>query len=199
MKIFKITFFFILLCSLETILCQAAQAGNERISGLTVTVVTNTEIRVSAELIRWMNPGLQKKIKRGIPKDLFYTILLKKRIPFWLDEEIHSETIRHTIKYDVLKRQYLITTGVGEKHSEVVIESYQKMIDLISKINNVKMTLSKRLRKRHIYYVSAKAEVKTSRLPFFLEYILFFIPVLELDTPWVNSAPFYSLETTRQD
>lgn len=177
-------------------LYSPAQAGEERIAELTVAVDSNDEIRVSAELIRWMNPGLSEDIENGIPKDLFYTIVLKKRIAGWFDEEITSKTIKYTIKYDVLKKQYLITAWGGDTTHKKVAESRQEMVGLISKVNNVKMSLVKKLKARHTYYVSVKAEMKASRLPFFLEYILFFIPVPELDTPWADSTPFYALETS---
>jgi hypothetical protein len=171
-----------------------ARAGTERIAGLTVDVDTNHRIRVHSELIRWMTPELEKEIENGIPKDLFYTIVLKKRIPAWFDEEIQSRTIKHTIKYDVIKKQYLVTTWTGEKKEDRAFDDLNKMMELISNVNNVKMNLDKALKTRHTYYVSVKAEVKSSRLPFYLDYILFFIPVPELDTPWADSAPFYALE-----
>lgn len=195
MKVLKTSFFFLLMGILWGPLSTVVQAGEERIADLTVAIDSNNEIRVSAELIRWMNPGLSEDIENGIPKDLFYTIVLKKRIGVWFDEEITSKTIKHTIKYDVLKKQYLITTGEGDTTQQKVAETRQEMIDLISKVNNVKMSLVKKLKTRHTYYVSVKAEMKASRLPFFLEYILFFIPVPELETPWADSAPFYALES----
>jgi hypothetical protein len=173
---------------------SSVQAENERIAKLTVTIATNNELHVSAELIRWIDEQLVEDIQNGIPKDLFYTLILKKRIPVWYDDEISVKTIKHTIKYDILKKQYLITTLEDGETTQQIAETLQEMMDLISKINNVKMILPKTLRKRHTYYMSVKAEMKASRLPFYLDYILFFIPALELDTPWADSAPFYALE-----
>jgi hypothetical protein len=46
------------------------------------------------------------------------------------------------------------------------------------------------LRRRTTYLISVKAEMKAPRLPLYLDYFLFFIPFLELDTPWADSAPF---------
>jgi hypothetical protein len=188
---FQFVFYFLLFLLFP---CPLAQAGEERIADLSVTIVGNDELRVSARLIRWMNPKLKEDILNGIPKDLFYTIALKKRFPAWFDEEVFSKTIKHTIKYDVLKKQYLILTQDDLTDSQRIVGTEEEMIDLISRVNDVKMNLPKRLRTRHTYYVSIKGEMKASRLPFFLEYILFFIPVPELDTPWANSAPFYAVE-----
>jgi hypothetical protein len=172
----------------------SVQAGNERIAELTVTIAMNNEIYVSAELIRWIDPQIMEDIQNGIPKDLYYTLILMKKIPIWYDEAISIKTIKHTFKYDILKKQYLITTQKEGETSQQIAETAQEMINLISKINNVKMILPKTLKKRHTYYMSVKAEMKASRLPFYLDYILFFIPTLELDTPWADSSPFYALE-----
>ena len=70
----------LLLMSPEGTLIPHAHAGKERIAGLTVTVEGNKSVRISAQLIRWMTPQIEKDLRDGIPKDLFYTIVLKKRI-----------------------------------------------------------------------------------------------------------------------
>jgi hypothetical protein len=181
--------------TLSAFLPGAALAGPERIAGLKVKVVSNHEIRVSAELIRWMNTDLESDIQNGIPKDLFYSIALNKRLAIWFDEELQIKTIKHTIKYDVLKGQYHVTTWNDGNKREQVAHDLGQLMELISVVNNVKIDLDRGLKSRHTYYVSVKAEVKASRLPFYLDYILFFIPVLELDTPWAHSAPFYAPAT----
>ena len=180
---------------LGVFLVSPAHAGKERIAGLTVDPVTIHEIRISATLIRWMNPELKKAIQDGIPKDLFYTMILKKKIPILRDRKVQTMTIKHTIKYDVLNKNYQVISWNAETSRVQVTETFDEMMDLISKINNVKMTLKSRLRKRHTYYLSLKAEVRESRFPFFLKYILFFIPGLELNTPWAHSSLFYSPES----
>ena len=170
-----------------------ALAGDERIADLSATVVDNDTLSVSADLIRWYNRNLQEDLNNGIPKDLYYYILLKKRQPGWFDEEIFSKTIKHTIKYDVLKKQYSITTRSDGETVEKTVESFDEMSQLISRIDRVKIETSVSLKPRQTYYVSVKAEMRATKVPFYLEYILFFIPALELDTPWADSSPFYSL------
>ena len=174
-----------------------AVAGDERIAGLTATVIDNGTLSVSADLIRWYNRNLQEDLNNGIPKDLYYYILLKKRQPGWFDEEVFSKTIKHTIKYDVLKKQYSITTRTDGQITQKTVQSFEEMAPLISRIDHVKIETSVQLKTRHTYYVSVKAEMRATNVPFYLEYILFFIPALELDTPWADSAPFYSLGRTQ--
>jgi hypothetical protein len=158
------------------------------------SVLNNGEVVVSAELIRWYNDTIKEDLNNGIPKDLYYYLLLKKRQPGWFDEEIVSKTIKHTIKYDVLKKQFSITTRMDGQTSQKTVESFEETADLISRIDHVKITTAKRMKTRHTYYISVKAEMRATNVPFYLEYILFFIPALELDTPWADSAPFYALE-----
>lgn len=171
-----------------------AHAGEEKIARLTASILNNNEVTVTAELIRWYNQNIKDDLNNGIPKDLYYYILLKRRQPGWFDEEIFSETIKQTIKYDVLKKEYSVTTRMDGQTSQKTVESFEEMSDLISRIDHVKITSLKRVRARYTYYISVKAEMRATNVPFYLEYILFFIPALELDTPWADSAPFYALE-----
>lgn len=183
-----LTLFFILFPAGE------ARAAREGIANLSNEVLANNELLVSANLIRWAKPEIVEDINNGIPKDLFYYVLLKKRIRGWYDDEIVSQTIQHSIKYAVLKKQYVVTTVIEGKVTEKTYESFDEMANLISKIERVKIDTGRQLRQRHTYYTSVKAEMRASKTPFYLKYIFFFIPVLELDTPWANSAPFYALE-----
>lgn len=195
-RLILITFIFSSASMLSSIV-PAAHAGKERVGRLTTAVVNNGELTVSAQLIRWQNENILRDLNNGIPKDIYYYVLLKKRLPGWFDEELASRTIRHTIQYDVLKKQYSVTTRIDETTTQKTLESFDEMADLISRIDHVKITLKKRLKTRHTYYTSVKAEMRATNVPFYLEYILFFIPALELDTPWADSAPFYALEESR--
>ena len=166
--------------------------ADERISDLTVKTAPQGEILVSARLIETVHGKVANDIQHGIPKDLFYYVLLMKRQTAWFDEELLSKTIKYTIQYDVLKKQYRVHIRHETDVNNRIIENFQEMVDLISKIDNVKIAEMKILKPKETYYVSVKAQMKASRLPFYLKYLLFFIPVLELDTPWADSAPFYA-------
>ena len=164
----------------------------ERVSDLTVKTAPKGEILVSASLLQPMQGNTANDIQHGIPKDLFYYVLLMKRQPAWFDEELFAKTIKYTIQYDVLKKQYRVHIRYETDATNSIVDSFQEMADLISKIDNVKIADVKMLKPKETYYVRVKAQMKANRLPFYLRYILFFVPVLELDTPWADSAPFYA-------
>jgi len=73
---------------------------------------------------------------------------------------------------------------------EFLLDSLQAAEGLISKLNNVRITPLSLLKPRGTYYVSVKAQMKAAKLPLYLDYFLFFIPFLELDTPWADSNTF---------
>ncbi|MFQ5455142.1 MAG: DUF4390 domain-containing protein [Nitrospirota bacterium] len=173
------------------LLTDRVYAGDERISDLSVTY-SKKDIYVSARLIRGFNKTSEENIKNGMQKDLFYYILLKKKEPFWFDEEILSKTIKYTIKYDILKKQYLIVKREDKNEERLIVNDYNKMKEVVTEIKDVKVGSLNILKYRHTYYVSVKAEMKVSRLPFYLDYFLFFVPFLEVDTDWADSSPFYS-------
>jgi len=170
---------------------KAGWAENERISALTVEITPQGEILASARLIQAIQGKVVNDIQHGIPKDLFYYVLLMRRQPAWFDEELLDKTIKITVQYDVLKKQYRVYIRDENGSSNRIIENFKELVDLISKIDNVRIAEIKMLKPQETYYVRVKAQMKVSRLPFYLQYLLFFIPVLELDTPWADSAPFY--------
>lgn len=189
-KLGLLVFFFILCFLSSLILVPFSAIADENISDLSVTI-HNKDIMVSARLIGAFNNTIEEDIKNGIPKDLFYYILLKRRQSNWIDEELLQVTIKYTIKYDILKKQYIVTSREGTRSSQRVIENYQEMADLITRVNNIKLTETDILNSKESYYVSVKAEMKATAIPLHLDYFFFFIPFLELDTPWADSSIIY--------
>jgi hypothetical protein len=164
----------------------AAAAGKERIKNVTAEVV-DEEIVVSAELVSGFNSEIIRDIQNGIPKDFYYYLLLKKKEKNWFDEEILSKTVRYTVKYDTLKKQYRVIQFEGEKATESLFDDFDRMKQQVSRVDRIRIGRAGLLKARHRYYVSVKSQMKASKLPLYVDYFLFFIPFLELDTPWSDS------------
>jgi len=180
----------VIFCFLTLFMHGAAAAGDERIANLAVQI-KNSDILVTANLIRGFSPTTEEDLRNGIPKELFYYVLLTRRQPLWFDEEMLSKTIKCTVKYDLLKKQYVVTRRIDDAVQQEITEDFMAMKRLISTINNVKIASTNAINDRDTYYVNVKAEMKAAKLPFYLDYFLFFIPFLEVDTPWAYSGPLY--------
>jgi len=178
-----ISFLFLLILLTPT---RLFAAGPERIRRVTPEII-NQEIVVTAELVNGFNKEIIDDIQDGIPKDFYYYVLLKRKQKNWFDEEVLAKTIRYTVKYDTLKKKYTITEREGEQVVESTVDDIEMMKRIVSKIDHVKLAPVSFLKPRFRYYVSIKSQMKAAKLPFYVDYFLFFIPFLEIDTPWANS------------
>jgi hypothetical protein len=141
-----------------------------------------------------LNPGLSSHLdddlRRGLAKDLYYYLVLKQRQRVWLDEEIVTVTIKHSIKYDLLKREYVVISRLPSGAIQTIVPDFQSARALVSRVDQVPIVDARRLARGKKYLVSVKAEMKAPQLPLYLDYFLFFIPFLEIDTEWRDSATF---------
>lgn len=168
---------------------SGVSAAGEGITDIAVTH-NNSEIQVSAWYRGGFTPEIKKEIINGVSRDFFYYIVLHRVMPNWLDEEKASRTVKYTVKYDSLKNQFLVVRSGGASKEEQVFDSYEEMVEWVSRIDKVSLAPLKTLGRNHRYYVSIKAEIKAGELPFVLRYLLFFIPYSEFNTEWAHSKEF---------
>jgi hypothetical protein len=175
--------------ALVVLLAAPAFGGGESIDRLTVAQ-QDGRIFVSAAL----NPGLpshtDEDLRKGLPKDLYYYLVLKQRQRNWFDEEILAVTVKYSLKYDLLKQEYVVSTRMPSGTIQTVVRDFASARELVSRVDRVPVADVRHLSRRKSYVVSVKAEMKAPRLPLYLDYFLFFIPFLDIDTEWRDSAPF---------
>ncbi len=151
------------------------------------TEIVNGQILASAELLHGFQPDVLRDLHNGIPKDFYYYFVLNRKYKNWIDEEVYEKTIRHTVLYDTLKKQYRVTRHDGVGHPEEIYDDLESLRRAALRLSNVVLLPVRRLRPDRRYYLGVKAQMKAANLPIYLKYFLFFIPVLEMDTPWANS------------
>jgi hypothetical protein len=168
---------------------SSVYAADERIDRLEVTRQDGL-IYVSAVL----NPGLafhlDEDLRKGLAKDLYYYLVLKQRQRVWFDEEIVAVTLKHSIKYDLLKQEYVVISRSPSGTTQTIVPDFQTARELVSQVDRIPVADVRRLRRGKKYVISVKAEMKAPQLPLYLDYFLFFIPFLEIDTPWRDSPTF---------
>lgn len=166
----------------------ATADGAERIENVKVEVVREG-IVVSASLSQGFSSEIIHEIQNGIQKEFHYYILVKRKEPNWIfDEEVLSRSILYTVKYDTLKKIYRVIFTDGDKVVETIFDDFDAMKQMVSHVNRVKLAPANAMKSADHYYVSVKAQMRAAELPFYLDYFLFFIPFLEIDTPWADSA-----------
>ena len=70
-------------------------------------------------------PSTEEDIRNGISKDLYYYLVLKRRQRLWFDEEQTAVTIKYTIKYNLLKQEYLVTERLPSGATQSVLSDFE--------------------------------------------------------------------------
>lgn len=166
-----------------------SHGADERIDQLSVTR-EGGHIYVSAVLHPGLSSHLDADLRKGLAKDLYYYLILKERQRVWFDEEVAAVTIKHSIKYDLLKREYVVISRLPSGATQTIVPDFPSARKLVSQVDHVPVVEVRRLRRGKKYLVSVKAEMKAPQLPLYLDYFLFFIPFLEIDTEWRDSKTF---------
>jgi len=145
---------------------------------------------VSAVLRNGFGKKTLDDLHNGLPKDFYYNLVLKRKQKNFLDEEILAKTLRYTVRYDTLKRQYAVTKDDGINPQTTTWDDLESMQRAVTTIDRIPLARVDLLLPDRRYYVDVQAQMRAARLPFYQEYLLFFIPFLEIDTRWAHSGAF---------
>jgi hypothetical protein len=129
-------------------------------------------------------------IATGIPITVTYHLRLYRQRGLWFDEEVLSKTIKHTVKYDALKKQYRVSEINGLFSSIKVTEHEPTMVRWMSVIEGQPLIPFHLLQLGEEYYVTAMADVKVVKSPFPLSHMPFLAGLWDTGTPWAASSPF---------
>jgi hypothetical protein len=190
---------------------------------------SSSELFISAKLKGGFTPDIEEIIHSGAPTTFTYYIKLMRYRSGWYDSTEYSKTIKRTVKYDVLKKEYkfieeieepalltnkknnsgknlkvqgvdesaeskILNSGMVESSPPLTNEKVTKDIDELKKwlanLESIKITPSKPPLSGSKYYVNIKADLKTIKLWFPFNYILFFVSLWDVTTDWEVSSPF---------
>ncbi len=161
-------------------------AADARISDLKTEVVQG-QIVVSAVMSGEFREETWTDLHNGIPKDTYYYIVLMQKRRNWFDEELHAVTVHYAVRFDLLKKIYQVVTTFDGHQSEAIYHRFEEMKTAVSSITRIPLAPDDVLAASRRRYVRVKMQMQTTRLPLYLDHLLFFIPFLELDTEWSRS------------
>jgi hypothetical protein len=154
-------------------------------------LVTNnaTHLLVYARVMNCFTSDMETAILAGIPTTFTILVDLYQVRKRWLDKKLISLTIRHTIKYDNVKRLFYVSSN-GDK-DPVSFKDYESAKRAMTDLNGVSVTLLKALKKGESYYVEVKAKLDKVRLPLRMEYVFFFVSLWDFETGWHREGFIY--------
>lgn len=144
---------------------------------------THNALAVSFEVEGAFSQKVSEAVLRGVPADFSFLVSLNRVRNMWLDKEMASVRITHHIKYDNLKKEFVITRPWTDK-PPVVTESFAEAQRLMTEISDLPLIPLSQLEKGSTYELWAKAELSKMTLPFYLHYVFYFVTLWDFETDW---------------
>jgi hypothetical protein len=172
-------FFF---CTLATF-CQvrAAQGQEVEITDFTVSN-SETHLLLYLTVTGWLTDDMEAAIHNGIPITFVFSIELLANRSNWPDKTIKEYEFNHTMVYDSLKKEYLITRE--DKGNSRVTTSLEEAGKLMSEINGFKVLPLDELDPQTSYTLRAKAQLARKTLPSTFHYLVPFSSPWDFETGW---------------
>jgi len=126
---------------------------------------------------------LKKAILSGVPATFSFLAKLNSVRNMWFDRAIANITVTHTIKYDNLKKEFLVRRSWRNNEPEVT-KSFSEAQKWMTEVNSLKIIPLGQLEKGQLYQLRTKAEVVKQSLPYYLHYVLFFVSFWDIETDW---------------
>ncbi len=160
---------------------------------ITDVIVTNTrdDLILYFAVGECFTPELEQAIMNGIPTTFTFFVSLNRVRNFWKDKNLAGFEVRHTVKYNNLKKEFVITRSTdSEKH--MVVTSLPEAKKAMAEVENLKIAKLQALEKNHRYQVRIKAQLSRITLPFYLHYVFrFFLFLWDFETDWYATDFMY--------
>lgn len=146
-------------------------------------LITNNagNVLLYARLVDCFKKEMEAAILAGVPA--VFTIQLnvyQERSYLW-DRHIVGKEIRRIIKYDNLKKTFSVTTnGVSQP---VIFPDFESAQKTMADLNGIPVIPLSYLSKGNNYHARIKVKFDKVRLPFSMEYVLFFVSLWDFETP----------------
>lgn len=155
-------------------------------------IITNTEENLLAyfRVEDCFTEKMEEAILAGIPTTFTITMELYRERNYWIDKRESLVEIKHTIKYDTVKKIFFVVSSDANMKPEQ-FKSFEKAKIAMSDVNGTIVTPLKSLRKGKNYYLRIKAQLDKVRLPLHLEYVFFFVSLWDFETDWLRQDFVY--------
>lgn len=190
-RIFEYILLAFFLFELSFSLCAFAQTydGKVEIADLLVTN-TQEQVLVYFKLKNAFKPEIKEAILAGITTTIIFTIELYRERSLWSDKKISSLKIKHSLKYDNIKKVLYLSYSETDKDPEQFKE-LMKAEKAISDISGIPVAFLKNLVRDKHYYVRVKAQLDKVHLPLELKNTLLFSSLWHFETKWVRQDFVY--------
>lgn len=128
-----------------------------RISDLQV-FLNDHEVTVNLVLLGAIPLGLHEGLQGGIPTHVRYTVELWQFNRYWRDARLLARTVERQIVYNVVTKEFKVTSLKGETRSPHVTKDLRDAQRVLSEVRGLKLTPATALHPTDVIYVRVLAE-----------------------------------------
>ena len=152
---------------------------------LTDIVITNTQDYLLAyfSVTDCFTENMKRAIDNGVSTSFTFFVKLYEVRNWWWDKGLADLKVSHEIKYDNLKKVYIVRLS-SKDYKVVYVKDFDKAKKLMSEIVGLKVTELRNLQRGNHYQISMMAELDKIRLPFYFHYVFFFLSLWDFETDW---------------
>ena len=144
---------------------------------------------MNARMIDGFTEKILEAIESGVPMGFTFKIELRKENTAWVDSLVSSNTIRHKIQFDPLKKAYRFSEVGKNVRRKVMTHKISRYQKLMLTLKDIPIAPIYRMNPDEKYYVRVKADLETDRFWFPFNYIFFFVPFSDFETTWAQTSP----------
>jgi len=165
----------------------SAFADSPNIVNIGVAIKGNYVV-MNARLINGFTEKISEAIESGVPMGFTFEIELRKENTVWVDSLVRSNTIRHKIQFDPLKKAYRFSEVGKNVRRKVVTHKMSRYQILMLTLKDIPIAPIFSLNPDEKYYVRVKADLETDRFWFPFNYIFFLVPFSDFETSWAQTS-----------
>jgi hypothetical protein len=157
-------------------------ANDTRLKNLTVTN-TRDSLLLYVEVENAFGDEIMAVLNSGVVLSFSFPVTVREARNFWFDKTIKEIELIHTIKFDALKKDYIIARSWKPEDFQTV-KSLDEAILLMTRIDGLTLLPLSSLEKGERYRVSARARLNRISRPMYLKFVLFFLNSWHFETRW---------------
>ncbi|MGA1869021.1 MAG: DUF4390 domain-containing protein [bacterium] len=176
---------FLIICALCAFLLvpESSFAAKATIKEIDLTV-SGEVFYVNALMQEAFTKKIKEAVSTGAPAEFLFYLQIRNRIAPFINLTVARTTVRYTVSYDSLKKQYQGTQSVQGKDTKTLVTSnWDEIVKWVSELRRVEFPLSL-IKKEKANHIRIKAEMKCLKLPFPLNQLFNLISLWNFETPW---------------
>ena len=167
--------------------CIAPKPSLAEEARLSDIIVTNTRehLLVYFNVRDCFTGEMNKAILNGISTKFTFVVKLYEVRNAWFDHKLADIKLPHNIEYNTLKNEFSLFLP-EQNDKNVKTKDFDEAKKLMAEVVALEVAKLDKLKRGLHYQLRMKAELDKIELPFYLNYVFFFLSLWDFETDWYS-------------